>query len=230
MFADRALFTRSKPTHFQSISLPYCLDCTACDVILFKPYRDRNNDKFRADGPISNFIVSNLNIYFAPIIQLKRHAISYKVQKQVEISWLGTAVSKISSHLLGCQIETRFSVVSYYHPYHFYTCKKDYNKAFNNSFKLNASYLTEIVFINSTLFSLVKNFTKSAVRNFLPAFYARGELIISLLLPRSFDYLIKIFIPVIFLTFAQLRLPHTSRFLVVTNRVQSQGRVDLRHV
>ena len=46
--------------------------------------------------------------------------------------------------------------------------------------------------------SLLKNFTKSAVGNFPSALYARGELIISLVVPRGFDCLVKISIPVFF--------------------------------
>ena len=52
-------------------------------------------------------------------------------------------------------------------------------------------------------FSLLKIFTKSAVRNFRPTFYTPGELIISLLLPEGFDNLQKMFVPVFFPTFAK---------------------------
>ena len=56
----------------RSISLANDLDCTACDIILFKPYRNQvssvqTEGKFRANGPIPNFVVSNLDIYLAPI-------------------------------------------------------------------------------------------------------------------------------------------------------------------
>ena len=44
-------------------------------------------------------------------------------------------------------------------------------------------YISDYKFATQILFSLPRNATKSAVRNFLPAFGAPGELIISLLLP-----------------------------------------------
>ena len=50
-----------------------------------------------------------------------------------------------------------------------------------------------------------KNVTKSAVRNFLPAFGAPGELIISLLLPGGPSKLFKIRFLVFFPSFAKLR-------------------------
>ena len=52
-----------------------------------------------------------------------------------------------------------------------------------------------------------KNATKSAVRNFLPAFGAPSELIISLLIPGGSNYLFKIpfLVPVFFSSFAKLR-------------------------
>ena len=55
------------------------------------------------------------------------------------------------------------------------------------------------------LFSLPKNVTKLAVRNFLLAFSARGELINSLLLPGGSKYQFKICFLVFFPSFARLR-------------------------
>ena len=52
---------------------------------------------------------------------------------------------------------------------------------------------------------LPRNSTKSAVRNFLPAFGAPGELTISLLLPGGPNYLFKIRFLVFFPSFAKLR-------------------------
>ena len=55
------------------------------------------------------------------------------------------------------------------------------------------------------LFSLPKTVTKSAVRDFLPAFGAPGELIISLLLPGGSNYLFKIRFLVFFPSFGKFR-------------------------
>ena len=54
------------------------------------------------------------------------------------------------------------------------------------------------------IFSLPKNVTRSAVRNFLPAFGAPGELIISLQLPGGTNYLFEVRFLVSFPSFSKL--------------------------
>ena len=71
------------------------------------------------------------------------------------------------------------------------------------------------------LFSLPKNVTKSAVRNFLSAFGAPGEFIISLLLPGGLSYLFKIR----FLVFFPL-LPSYALGVVVQDIFQAILYVD----